>query len=120
MYVYTSDQIKLIDEEAMSRGMSAFELMENAGNGLFRAVTKLLCGREQIAILCGKGNNGGDGIVLARYLKMAGMDVDLLLPMEEIVTKEAKQHLHYYKNLGYTVQNFRDSSESIRSSFPIC
>ncbi|OZI11086.1 bifunctional ADP-dependent NAD(P)H-hydrate dehydratase/NAD(P)H-hydrate epimerase [Bacillaceae bacterium SAS-127] len=108
MYIYTSDQIKLVDEEAANKGMSTFTLMENAGSGLFRALTSLLCGGEKIAILCGKGNNGGDGIVLARYLKMAGMDVDLLLPVGEPVTNAAKQHLDYYQNLGYTIEDFNE------------
>ncbi|WP_203362696.1 NAD(P)H-hydrate dehydratase [Bacillus sp. REN10] len=108
MYIYTSDQIKSIDQEAMRGGMSTFTLMENAGGGLFRVVSQLLDGRQNIAILCGKGNNGGDGIVLARYLQIAGMDVDLLLPMGEPVTQAAKQHLNYYRNLGYTVSEFNE------------
>lgn len=105
MYIYTSDQIKLVDEEAVNKGMSTFTLMENAGSGLFRAVTSLLCGGEKIAIFCGKGNNGGDGIVLARYLKIAGMDVDLLLPVGEPVTMDTNQLVSSFLPLNFAARS---------------
>ena len=51
--------------------------MERAGEGLARAVGKHApAGR--IAVICGKGNNGGDGLVAARLLRQAGRDVDVL------------------------------------------
>ena len=55
----------------------ARQLMERAGEGLARAVGKHApAGR--IAIVCGKGNNGGDGLVAARLLRQAGREVDVL------------------------------------------
>ena len=57
--------------------MPARQLMERAGEGLARAVGKHApAGR--IAVICGKGNNGGDGLVAARLLRQAGRDVDVL------------------------------------------
>ena len=54
------------------------ELMERAGEGLAGVVARRApAGR--IAIVCGKGNNGGDGIVAARLLRQAGRDVEVLL-----------------------------------------
>ena len=51
--------------------------MERAGEGLARAVGKHApAGR--IAVVCGKGNNGGDGLVAARLLRQAGREVDVL------------------------------------------
>ena len=51
--------------------------MERAGEGLARAVGKHApAGR--IAVICGKGNNGGDGLVAARLLRQAGREVDVL------------------------------------------
>ena len=53
------------------------QLMERAGEGLARTVAKHApAGR--IAVVCGKGNNGGDGLVAARLLRQAGRDVDVL------------------------------------------
>ena len=76
MYIYTSKQIKEIDTQAEKKGMSLFALMENAGNGLYRKIKSLIELNDQILILAGKGNNGGDGIVLARYLKNNGYDAN--------------------------------------------
>jgi NAD(P)H-hydrate epimerase len=51
--------------------------MERAGEGLAR-MTAAAVPEGRIAIVCGKGNNGGDGLVAARHLRRAGRDVDLL------------------------------------------
>src|SRR6476661_10876977 len=57
--------------------IAADELMERAGEGLAGLVARRApAGR--IAIVCGKGNNGGDGLVAARLLRQAGRDVDVL------------------------------------------
>jgi NAD(P)H-hydrate epimerase len=58
------------------RGIESLELMERAGEGLAEVVAERVpAGR--IAIVCGKGNNGGDGLVAARLLRAAGRDVDV-------------------------------------------
>jgi len=81
MQIYTSKEIKEADANAASFGMDTFTLMENAGSGLYRALAPLLSKRDTIAVLSGKGNNGGDGIVLARYLKLNGYNADLIFPL---------------------------------------
>ena len=70
--------MRATDEWAIEKkGVPARQLMERAGEGLARAVGKHApAGR--IAIICGKGNNGGDGLVAARLLRQAGRDVDVL------------------------------------------
>jgi ADP-dependent NAD(P)H-hydrate dehydratase / NAD(P)H-hydrate epimerase len=60
-----------------TRQVPSLELMERAGEGLARVVAEQVpAGR--IAIVCGKGNNGGDGYVAARLLRQAGRDADVL------------------------------------------
>ena len=60
-----------------TRGTPSLELMERAGEGLARVIAERVpAGR--IAAVCGKGNNGGDGLVAARLLRNAGRDVDVL------------------------------------------
>ena len=59
-------------------GIPSLELMEAAGRGL--AEVALAIARPGPArIVCGKGNNGGDGIVAARHLAVAGLETELLL-----------------------------------------
>lgn len=110
MYIYTGQEIKEIDQRAEKKGMSLYALMENAGNGLYRELSPLLKQTDRILILAGKGNNGGDGIVLARYLRNNGYDVRLVFPLGEPQTATAKEHLHFYQACGYEVETFtRDS-----------
>ncbi len=72
------EQVRDVDRRAMEEfGLSGLALMENAGRGtadwLFN---EGLEGR--VAICCGKGNNAGDGFVIARHLEAAGVDVEVL------------------------------------------
>ncbi len=60
------------------QGIAAFELMELAGAGLAR-VTDEIAADGLIVVVCGKGNNGGDGLVAARLLRDAGRDVRVVL-----------------------------------------
>jgi NAD(P)H-hydrate epimerase len=72
-------ETKELDRWAMTeRGIPSAQLMERAGEGLAGVVARRApAGR--IAVVCGKGNNGGDGLVAARLLRQAGRDVEVLL-----------------------------------------
>ncbi len=67
------------------RGIPSLDLMERAGAGL-ALLTDRLVPRGPVAVVCGKGNNGGDGFVAARLLRAMGRRVRVLLlwPAEEI------------------------------------
>src|SRR5699024_1545939 len=106
MYKQKAEQIKKIDNQASEQGFSLFSLMENAGRGLFEKISPLLKKENQTLILCGRGNNGGDGVVLAGYLKQAGFHVSLVFQLSEPKTKTAKQHLDYYLQQDYTVEKW--------------
>jgi len=66
------------DAAAMAAGISGERLMEAAGAGVARAVQDL-GGPRPLVVLCGPGNNGGDGFVAARLLKQEGWPVRLAL-----------------------------------------
>lgn len=102
MYVFQASEIKRIDTEAAEAGLSPFTLMENAGRGLYERIKPLLSKHMKIAILSGRGNNGGDGIVLARYLLNDGFSVSLFFPLGKPKTQEAKAHEAYFAKLGFT------------------
>lgn len=60
------------------RGVPGLDLMETAGHGLADAAATM-AGSGPVGVLCGRGNNGGDGLVAARHLSGAGYDVTVLL-----------------------------------------
>lgn len=75
----TRDQVREIDRRAAEEfGLPGLVLMENAGRGCALSLLKHGC-RGLVVICCGKGNNGGDGFVIARHLDAAGIAVKLLL-----------------------------------------
>ena len=71
-------QQRAVDSWAIESGEPGIRLMERAGAGLVdRLVERVPDGR--VAVVCGKGNNGGDGLVVARRLRELGRDVDVLM-----------------------------------------
>ncbi|MCM3788101.1 NAD(P)H-hydrate dehydratase [Domibacillus indicus] len=105
MYIYKSSDISKTDQLADENGMSFFTLMELAGAGLWQKIaSSYKINDHSFLILAGKGNNGGDGIVLARYLKRAGAACHLFFPDGLPKTGAAKQHLTYYETCGYSYE----------------
>src|SRR5690606_12733351 len=104
MYVYTEEEIHAADTRAAENGLSGNALMETAGRSLFQSIRPLLKKDERILILAGKGNNGGDGVVLARYLKMNGFTVHLVFPFGLPQTKTSQEHVSYYMSLGFSYE----------------
>jgi hydroxyethylthiazole kinase-like uncharacterized protein yjeF len=76
--LYEAAAMRATDAWAIeTRGVPSLALMERAGEGLARVIAQHApAGR--IAVVCGKGNNGGDGLVAARLLRGAGRDVGVL------------------------------------------
>jgi len=70
-----------IDRECLRRGVSVESLMEAAGTAVARSAIAVAGGAygRRAVVVCGKGNNGGDGLVAARHLERAGMGVCVLL-----------------------------------------
>ena len=95
----TSKQMRAIDANAAYLGISRLELMENAGRALASMVRERFT-KGKITILAGRGNNGGDAFVAARYLEGFNIHVILLGHAREIRTKEAKTNWDKLKNTG--------------------
>jgi NAD(P)H-hydrate epimerase len=78
--VLTSDQASMLDRDAQARGIPAERLMESAGRAVARACVDLIGGSygRRAVVVCGKGNNGGDGLVAARHLANWGVRVAVI------------------------------------------
>ena len=73
-----AEQQRAVDAWAIESGEPGIRLMERAGAGLFDALVRRVA-RGRVAVVCGKGNNGGDGLVAARLLRELGRTVDVLM-----------------------------------------
>jgi NAD(P)H-hydrate epimerase len=82
--VLTSAQTLSLDRETEARGTPVSVLMERAGHAVARATAGIVGGAygRRGVVVCGKGNNGGDGLVAARYLAGWGMGVAVVLMQE--------------------------------------
>src|SRR5438046_8577381 len=86
--VLTPQQAVDLDRATQARGTDAEVLMERAGRGVARAAVDLIGGvyGRRAVVVCGKGNNGGDGLVAARHLARWGMRVAVSMcePTEDV------------------------------------
>jgi NAD(P)H-hydrate epimerase len=83
--------------------------MENAGKAIFEELTKIQgLYKKKIAVYCGKGNNGGDGFVCARYLHKAGYNVEIFITGDPR-TPQARENLRLLKEIT-SVSPFEKSS----------
>jgi NAD(P)H-hydrate epimerase len=81
MRVLSRAEVRDVDRRAIDEfHVPGLLLMENAGRGCAELLLKLMAGvGTRVVICCGKGNNGGDGLVMARHLENAGIAVQVLL-----------------------------------------
>ncbi len=78
-FLYSAAQLRELERIAIAeRGIAADTLMERAGRAAFYALVCRWPRARRIAVLCGPGNNGGDGYVVARLAHVAGLDVQVL------------------------------------------
>src|ERR687883_1769242 len=113
MRVLNSAQMREADRRTIDDiGIPSLVLMENAGRQTVAAMEAMYSDlmERQIAVLCGRGNNGGDGFVIARTLMQRGADVSVfLIGSVSDVRGDARTNLEILGRLGLTVVEIADS-----------
>src|SRR5690348_17480868 len=80
MKIVSAEEMRAIDRASSERfGVPSLTLMENAGAAVASFVSSEYPASRRVGIVCGKGNNGGDGFVAARKLQDGGREVQVLL-----------------------------------------
>ncbi len=127
MKALTAEEMREVDKQTTARfGISGAQLMEAAGRAVSDEILRELevaasSGVRKgvrISILCGKGNNGGDGLVAARHLKVAGIEAEVYLfgdPSK--MAGDAGENFQRWRNSGGALQVV-DSEPSWEKIFP--
>ena len=122
MYLVTADQMRDLDHETIRNiGIPGPVLMENAGRGTLEVMRRVFPGLEslRIAVVCGRGNNGGDGFVIARGLIGWGAEVDVFLTGAiDGVSGDARINLDALTNLGVPVKRIDTKGEGGQGAAP--
>lgn len=79
--VLTAAEMRSAEQALIDAGTSVGELMQRAGSGAAEWVWRIAAGRA-VTVLCGPGNNGGDGYVIAETLRERGLAVRVIAPLE--------------------------------------
>lgn len=126
MEYLTPDEMSEAEKGAISRGLGVGTLMENAGSAIAAVIDSRYRakGSRRVLVVCGTGNNGGDGFVAARHLKEKGWSVLVLLlgAPSGIKTEEAMKNWERSERLVVSIgdtarlkaqQKFFDRSDVI-------
>ena len=108
MKIVTAEQMQNIDRITIEEvGIPGLELMENAGRGIAEFLADISNGdvdSKKVVIFCGKGNNGGDGFVVGRYLSEWGANVRFyLFGKKSEVAGDAKTNLDKADGMGLQI-----------------
>ncbi len=104
-------EVRAIDRRAIDEfGIPGIVLMENAGRGA-AAMLLSLGARGRVVVCCGKGNNGGDGFVIARHLDNHGIPVRVwLFAAPEALTGDAAVNYRILDKTGLPIVRYEDES----------
>ena len=100
----TTAQMKELERLADAAGLPYLRMMENAGTAAARELMARVPGLKAAAVFCGRGNNGGDGLVAARRLQDAGVEVIAVLAEGEPATPDAAANREAAQDRGVHIQ----------------
>lgn len=102
-YIVTPEEMRGVEQAAFDRGTPSLLLMETAARAAYEQLRTLLPRGGRAVFLCGPGNNGGDGLAMARMWRLAGHEAAVVLPAEPR-TPDAQANHRYAQALGIPVE----------------
>jgi NAD(P)H-hydrate epimerase len=127
MKVATAESIRELDRRAIEEfGISGAVLMENAGRGTARVILDRFpdAAKQGVVIVCGRGNNGGDGFVIARHLSNRGVGVAVFIVGEAKTVREGEARINldilHRMGTGTMEVTTDDDLLALRKSFCEC
>lgn len=110
--IVSSAAMRAAEEAAFASGVEVEALMDRAGAGIARAVSKFFPGPGKAIVFSGKGHNGGDALVAAGLLKQAGWEIDLRLiyPEEDCAELTRKKIADFREAECGSPESFRGDS----------
>src|SRR5215813_4350890 len=124
MKALTAAEMREVDRLTIEQhGVSGLQLMENAGSHVAHRIAKCFSPwpwdrRPRVVILCGKGNNGGDGFVIARQLQAGPRKTDIrvfLFAKQRELKGDALKNAQRWKKSGGTLSQVLTEAEWIRT-----
>lgn len=113
MFVVTSKQMYQAECNAVKRGISFPQLMENAGQSCAKIIKKQFAiskeNRKKVLVICGKGKNGGDGFVIARALWEYGCSVTVMLACGEPKAADAIEMYSLIETAGIDIVRYENN-----------
>ena len=97
--IVTAAQMKAIEQAGNAHGLPYLQMMENAGLAAYAEMKKALPQPGTLLVVCGKGNNGGDGFVIARAAAKEGWKIAVLLAEGEPKTPDAVTNFERLRSL---------------------
>ena len=111
MKVLSAQQMRDLEQAAVDNGATYIKLMEKAGTAAAEALIKYGAESKKVVIICGKGNNGGDGYVIGRVLKKYSCKVDIIR-LGEPRTTDSKLNAEKAIKLDIAMVNFPEDKET--------
>lgn len=107
----TAERMAAVDENAAALGVPRKQLMESSGNAVARVVREVAEPGAEVLIVAGRGNNGGDAFVAARFLDQYDVRVALLGRASSISTDIARENWEALLEADYDAREVRDSRD---------
>jgi len=107
----TSEEMAVVDANAEALGVPRKQLMESSGNAVARVVRETADSDDEVALICGRGNNGGDAFVAARFLDDYDVSVHLFGRAETITTDIAAENWAALKRAELNAEEVRDAAD---------